>query len=106
MIGLPREGVGLFLAGGEFGGLRRSAIRPFFLRSLLRNRGIFPADKHRRTALHVACRQGHEEIVRYLLKDAFANPNAQDKDEATPLIHSIQVWTMESHGTSTYLVTV
>ena len=53
----------------------------------------FLLDKHRRTALHVACRQGHEEIVRYLLEDANpkANPNARDKDEATPLIHAIQV---------------
>ena len=49
------------------------------------------SDKHKRTALHVASRQGHEEIVRYLLKDASANPNALDKDEATPLIHAIQV---------------
>jgi hypothetical protein len=41
-------------------------------------------DYDRRTALHLACAEGHAEMVRFLL-DSGANANAQDRFGRTPL---------------------
>jgi ankyrin repeat protein len=40
---------------------------------------------HLITALHMACREGRLDVARYLLKEALANVNEQDRDRYTPL---------------------
>ncbi|VDI66405.1 60kDa lysophospholipase [Mytilus galloprovincialis] len=47
------------------------------------------ANQDGRTALHVACREGHLEVVQYLLQHG-ASVHAKDLDKKTPLMDAVQ----------------
>lgn len=60
------------------------------LKECVKKQYIDTPDKQKRTPLHIASRQGHEQMVQYILKDLRAKPNVIDNEGATPLLHAIQ----------------
>jgi ankyrin repeat protein len=80
--------------------LRKAAARGHLriVQSLFERLGSNPAilderdTKYRQTALHAAARNGHKEVVEYLLKHS-ANVSIQDKNGYTAFIACIDGWT-------------
>lgn len=80
------------IAMGKIGALLQAANDADVdkLRSLIASGvSVNSADYDRRTALHVACSEGHENIVKFLLNQPGINPEPIDRFRCTPLDEAI-----------------
>ncbi|KAM8811895.1 uncharacterized protein ACNFOS_015023 [Eudromia elegans] len=75
----------------ELGKLHRAAARGHLVqvRQALKKHGLDERDKAKRTPLHLACANGHSEVVSYLVKNK-CKLNLCDDDERTPLMKAVQ----------------
>ncbi|XP_039617341.1 ankyrin repeat domain-containing protein 26 isoform X2 [Polypterus senegalus] len=83
--------VGYDLKEKDLGKLHKAAVGGDLakLKQLIKKNDINQLDKENRTPLHLACAQGHAEVVRLLL-DNKAKLNLCDNDYRTPLMKAVQ----------------
>ncbi|XP_051791868.1 ankyrin repeat domain-containing protein 26 isoform X2 [Erpetoichthys calabaricus] len=83
--------VGYDLKEKDLGKLHKAAVAGDLakLKQLIKKNDINQLDKENRTPLHLACAQGHAEVVRFLL-DNKAKLNLCDNDNRTPLMKAVQ----------------
>ncbi|KAM9171575.1 ankyrin repeat domain-containing protein 26 isoform 6-T6 [Pangshura tecta] len=84
-------GVGYELREKELGKLHRAAAGGDLgrLQQLLKKHDINQLDKENRTPLHLACANGHSDIVNYLV-DNKCKLNLCDNDNRSPLMKAVQ----------------
>ncbi|XP_039365061.1 ankyrin repeat domain-containing protein 7 isoform X12 [Mauremys reevesii] len=84
-------GVGYELREKELGKLHRAAASGDLgrLQQLLKKHDINQLDKENRTPLHLACANGHSDIVNYLV-DNKCKLNLCDNDNRSPLMKAVQ----------------
>ncbi|KAM7180273.1 ankyrin repeat domain-containing protein 26 isoform 1-T1 [Macrochelys suwanniensis] len=88
---LPGGGGGYELREKELGKLHRAAAGGDLgrLQQLLKKHDINQLDKENRTPLHLACANGHSEVVTYLV-DNKCKLNLCDNDNRSPLMKAVQ----------------
>ncbi|XP_043405960.1 ankyrin repeat domain-containing protein 26 isoform X8 [Chelonia mydas] len=89
--GVPGGGGGYELREKELGKLHRAAAGGDLgkLQQLLKKNDINQLDKENRTPLHLACANGHSDVVTYLV-DNKCKLNLCDNDNRSPLMKAVQ----------------